>query len=198
MPSRARRYIGSLVTSRPSILIEPSSAGNQPGDHVEHGGLAGAVRPEQSDRFAAADVEADAADDGALLEALDHGADGQPAGARIGPGSRRMVDRLRGSGSPLCGDCLAAWERQQFAHYPFRSLALKRRPVNISSSPETGLGRSAKSATAHRRASPSAGVSSLALRVSGVSLLGDASSAAAPGLALALARLGLLAQLPSA
>jgi hypothetical protein len=51
------------------------------------------------------------ADDGALLEALDHGANGEPADGRIGVGARRMVERLRGGRAPLCGNCLAAWKR---------------------------------------------------------------------------------------
>ncbi len=106
--------------------------GDQSRNHVEHGGLAGAVRPQQPDGLAAAQIETDAADDGALLEALDHGANGEQADGGLGLGPWRMVERFRGDRARLCGDCLATWERQQFAHYPFRSLEVKRRPVNIS------------------------------------------------------------------
>src|SRR4029079_9607627 len=106
--------------------------GNETGDHIEHGGLARAVRPEQSDRLAAAEVETNAADDGALLEALDHGANGETADAWIGVVARPMVEWLCGGHALLGGDCLAAWERQQLAHYPFRSPTLKRPRVNIS------------------------------------------------------------------
>ena len=45
---------------------------DQPGDHVEHGGLAGAVGPEQAHRLAAADIDADAAHDLARAETLFH------------------------------------------------------------------------------------------------------------------------------
>ena len=95
--------------------------GNQARDHVEHGGLAGAVRPKQPDSLAAADIETDAADDGALLEALDHGADGEAADGRIGLGLG--YDRLAAWVVPALAECLAAWKRQQFAHYPFRSFS---------------------------------------------------------------------------
>src|SRR6202030_3124273 len=48
---------------------------DQPGRHVEHGGLAGAVRAEETDGFALAHIEADAFDhhaaDEALLDAMD-------------------------------------------------------------------------------------------------------------------------------
>lgn len=45
---------------------------DQAGDHVEHGGLAGAVRAEQADRFAAAHIDADAAHHLAAAERLFH------------------------------------------------------------------------------------------------------------------------------
>ena len=58
MPSRARWYIGS---ARDVVAVELDAAAvglDQPGDHVEDRGLAGAVRSEQADRFAAPDIEA--------------------------------------------------------------------------------------------------------------------------------------------
>ena len=61
--------------SWPSNWIVPLVGLDQPGDHVEHGGLAGAVRPEQSDRLAAPQRQAhalhDLAADEALLDAVD-------------------------------------------------------------------------------------------------------------------------------
>src|SRR4051794_23779301 len=45
---------------------------DQPGDHVEHRGLAGAVRTEQADGLASADIDADAAHDLAGAETLLH------------------------------------------------------------------------------------------------------------------------------
>ena len=54
---------------------------DQAGDHVEHGGLAGAVRTEQADRLAAADIDADAAHDLAGAKALFHAMHSQKSGA---------------------------------------------------------------------------------------------------------------------
>src|SRR5258705_7197297 len=48
---------------------------DQPGDHVEHRGLAGAVGAEQAHRLAAADIYADAAHDLAGAETLFHAVD---------------------------------------------------------------------------------------------------------------------------
>ena len=91
-------------------MIEPSSAADQAGDHVEHGGLAGAVRAEQADGLAAAQFEADAAHDGALLEGLNTLMNGQPAGIRIGLGFV-LKAVLLGLGNPALGDRLATLER---------------------------------------------------------------------------------------
>ena len=63
-PRRARRYMGRPVTSWPSSSICPRSAVHQAGDHVEDGGLAGAVGPEQAHRLAVSDVEPGILDDG--------------------------------------------------------------------------------------------------------------------------------------
>jgi hypothetical protein len=60
------RQRGDIV----AIELDVSAIGfDQAGDHVENRGLAGAVRAEQADRLAAADVEADAFDDLAADEA---------------------------------------------------------------------------------------------------------------------------------
>ena len=49
--------------SCPLIRTRPVSAGNEPDNDVETGGLAGAVRPQQTDHFTLFYVEADPADD---------------------------------------------------------------------------------------------------------------------------------------
>src|SRR4029077_6062413 len=54
-------------------LVEMDAArvrGNQPYDHVEAGGLAGAIRAEQPDDLSARDFQGHAFDDSARLEAL--------------------------------------------------------------------------------------------------------------------------------
>src|SRR5262249_23563446 len=43
---------------------------DQPGDHIEHRGLAGAIRPKQANRFAASHINAGAADPFAVAQAL--------------------------------------------------------------------------------------------------------------------------------
>ena len=83
---------------------------DQSGDHVEDGGLARPVRPEQSDGLAAGDFEAHAADHDALLEGLDHGMDGEPPGIGVRLGIL-LVAMLLGLGNPALGGRLAAWER---------------------------------------------------------------------------------------
>src|SRR5262249_21059545 len=60
---RQRRHVGAAEAAAAAV------GGDQPGDHVEHRGLAGAVRAEQTDRLAAAHVEAHALDDLAADEA---------------------------------------------------------------------------------------------------------------------------------
>ena len=85
MPSRARWYIGSV---RDVVAVELDAAAvglDQPGDHVEHRGLAGAVRPEQADRLAAPHVEARALHHLAAAEALLH---------RMGGEIISLLDRL--------------------------------------------------------------------------------------------------------
>ncbi len=70
---------GALIhrQRRDVVAVELDAAAigrDQAGDHVEHGGLAGAVGPEQADRLAAPHIEADAlhhlAADEALLDAV--------------------------------------------------------------------------------------------------------------------------------
>ena len=61
MPRRARWYIGKLRDVAAVELDAAFVGRDQPGDHVEDGGLAGAVRAEQPDRLAAPQFETDAA-----------------------------------------------------------------------------------------------------------------------------------------
>ncbi len=61
------RQVGDVV----AVELDDAAVGlDQPGDHVERGGLAGAVRSEQADRLAAPDIEADVLDDLASAVAL--------------------------------------------------------------------------------------------------------------------------------
>src|SRR5882724_10708152 len=53
---------------------------DQAGDHVEHGGLAGAVRTQQADRLAAADIDADAAHHLPRAETFFHAVHSKKAG----------------------------------------------------------------------------------------------------------------------
>ena len=63
------RQLGDVV----AIEFDGAAIGlDQAGDHVEHRGLAGAVRAQQTDRLAAADIDADAAHDLAGAETLFH------------------------------------------------------------------------------------------------------------------------------
>ena len=115
MPRRARRYMGSRVTSRPSSVMRPASAGDQAGDHVEHGGLAGAVGAQQADRLAAARGEADALHDHAAAIALLHVDGGEPALSRhrslpVGRARRGgRCDRCAGRDQEPVADWPAAW-----------------------------------------------------------------------------------------
>ena len=70
---RQARHVGAV--DRYGAFI----GGHQPGDHVEHGRLAGAVGAEQADGFAPRDREAHPAHDHALLVALLDVVDGEPA-----------------------------------------------------------------------------------------------------------------------
>ena len=79
------------------VAVELDAAGvgfDQPGDHVEDRGLAGAVRPEQADRLAAAHVEAGALHHLSRAEGLFHRVRGEIVAVL-----RDMLRGLRG----LCG-----------------------------------------------------------------------------------------------
>src|SRR5262249_2920596 len=97
------RQFGDVV----AVEFDAAAIGrNKAGDHVEHGGLAGAVWPEQTDRFAAPDVEARASDHLAAAEALFQAVRGQitvrigaphrpGAGAVLAHAARRWAGRTR-------------------------------------------------------------------------------------------------------
>ncbi len=72
------RQLGDVV----AVELDGAAIGlDQAGDHVEHRGLAGAVRAEQADRLAAAHIDADAAHDLAGAETLFHAMHGQDSPA---------------------------------------------------------------------------------------------------------------------
>ena len=60
---RAMRCVGSFEISVPRTRIVAPPVLDEPHDRAQHRRLAGAVRPEQPDRLALADVQADVADD---------------------------------------------------------------------------------------------------------------------------------------
>ena len=87
-PRKDRGFLRQVADAEPGALIHRQFGDvaaveldaafigfDQAGRHVEHGGLAGAVRAEQADGFALAHIEADAFDhhaaDEALLDAVD-------------------------------------------------------------------------------------------------------------------------------
>ena len=81
------RQLGDVV----AVELDRAAIGlDQAGDHVEHGGLAGAVRAEQADRFAAAHIDADAAHHLAAAETLFHAMHSQEA---------RPLQKLRSAGA---------------------------------------------------------------------------------------------------
>ncbi len=94
-PRRARRYMGSRVTSSPPRRIVPFVGSNQSDDHVEGRRLAGPVGPEEPDDLAPRDVDVHAADDRLPAVALHEvaglesvrGAHGSPRPAGV-PGNR--------------------------------------------------------------------------------------------------------------
>src|SRR5204863_836940 len=64
-----------------AVKLDGAAIGlDQAGDHVEHGGLAGAVRPEQTDRLAAADIDGNAAHHLPRAETFFHAMHSQEAG----------------------------------------------------------------------------------------------------------------------
>ena len=64
-PSRARRYMGQLVTSMPPSMTLPALGSISAAGHAEAGGLAGAVGAQQADDLAWVDLEIDAVHDAA-------------------------------------------------------------------------------------------------------------------------------------
>ncbi len=67
-----------------AVELDAAAVGlDQAGDHVEHGGLAGAVRAEQADRLAAAHIERDALDHRAAAEALLDAVGGEISALRL-------------------------------------------------------------------------------------------------------------------
>ena len=70
MPRRARRWIGRWVSSRAVEVDRARVDRHQADDHVEAGGLAGAVRAEQADHLAARHLQRHVLHDGARLVAL--------------------------------------------------------------------------------------------------------------------------------
>jgi hypothetical protein len=96
---RQLRHIMAVELDRAAIRLDQAS------DHVEHRGLAGAVRTEQADRLAAPDIDADAAHDLPRAKALLHAMHREEAGSldelwrataiRPGLGTRRRGPRAR-------------------------------------------------------------------------------------------------------
>ena len=70
---RQFRDVVAVELDRAAIRLD------QAGDHVEHGGLAGAVRAQQADGFATAHIDADAAHDLARAETFFHAMHSQEA-----------------------------------------------------------------------------------------------------------------------
>ena len=71
MPRRARRYMGSDVTSWPLKRTRPSLGVIWPVVMRKAGGLAGSVGTEQADHLAGIDLEIDAIHDAAAAIILD-------------------------------------------------------------------------------------------------------------------------------
>ena len=75
-----------------AVELDAAAVGlDQPGDHVEHRGLAGAVRPEQADRLAAPDIDADAAHHLPRAETFFDAVHGEIARARCGARLRLLL-----------------------------------------------------------------------------------------------------------
>ena len=62
-PWRTFSCAGAVVISAPSRQTVPEWTGDEAGDRLDEGGLAGAVRAEEDDELALRDGEVDAADD---------------------------------------------------------------------------------------------------------------------------------------
>ena len=78
----------------------PAIGTDQPGDHVEDGGLAGAVRAEQTDRLAATERERHILDDEAALEGAAQAARHEPVLARARPSAAARPRWLRRGVAP--------------------------------------------------------------------------------------------------
>ena len=101
-----------------AVELDAAAVGlDQPGDHVEHRGLAGAVRPEQADRLAAPHVEARALHHLAAAEAFLHPMRGEIVAAarpaarlgcwRLPAGAVAGCARCGARGSACCAYCAA-------------------------------------------------------------------------------------------
>ena len=103
-PAEDRRFLRQIADAEPRALIHrqrrdivaveidaPAIRLDQPGDHVEHRGLAGAVRSQQADRLAAAHVEAHALDHLAPAEAFLDAAHREEVFAALGLRHRRTL-----------------------------------------------------------------------------------------------------------
>ena len=67
----------AMVTGRPSKRILPGVGGVDPRHHLDQGGLAGAVVPDQRHDLAGPHVEVDAVEGVHRAEALGHALDGE-------------------------------------------------------------------------------------------------------------------------
>src|SRR5690606_29002576 len=95
-----------VADGSPVELDRPAVRGDQPDDHVEAGGLAGAVRPEQADDLAAGDVERDVLDDLAAVIRLHQLAHRQAAVGARGV-ARRGIGHQRDAPSRGGASCWA-------------------------------------------------------------------------------------------
>ena len=93
------RQLGDVV----AVEFDGAAIGlDQAGDHVEHRGLAGAVRAEQTHRLAAADIDADAAHDLARAETLFHAMHSQIARPACAAAARRRRCALGAAAGAAC------------------------------------------------------------------------------------------------
>ena len=153
----------------PSSITSPASGRTRPEQHLDHGGLAGAVGPEQPEHLAAADGEGDVVDRGALVRtacaarstrppataagrraARPRGPDGgRPrtvSGLSAGPG-RRRAPRRRSATRPTAGHHAVLdpdhaghrCRRGRPARWP--GARRRRRSSVVTSSAGTGSGR---------------------------------------------------------
>ena len=111
-PAEDRRLLRQIADAEPGALVhrqvrdveavDLDRAGigaDQPGDHVEDGGLAGAVRAEQPDRLAAAKRQRHVVDHEPSLEGAPQAARDEPVLAGMRLGSRLEVSATLGGAS---------------------------------------------------------------------------------------------------